>query len=66
MTPRGRYNHEDPDGRKLSIDFWDTAGQEQFDRPITLRARSRAVYARHASSIYMRTVVSHECDEMWR
>merc|ERR1719410_2555442 len=27
-----RYNHEDADGREWKIDFWDTAGQEQFDR----------------------------------
>jgi Rab-like protein 2 len=27
-----RYNHAEDDGRSYSIDFWDTAGQEQFDR----------------------------------
>lgn len=27
-----RYNHEDDNGRAYSIDFWDTAGQEQFDK----------------------------------
>jgi len=27
-----RYNHEGDDGRPWAIDFWDTAGQEQFDR----------------------------------
>merc|ERR1719410_1050309 len=27
-----RYSHEDSSGRKWAIDFWDTAGQEQFDR----------------------------------
>mmetsp|Transcript_73756 Transcript_73756/g.130257 ORF Transcript_73756/g.130257 Transcript_73756/m.130257 type:complete len:234 (+) Transcript_73756:48-749(+) len=27
-----RYHHVADDGRRWSVDFWDTAGQEQFDR----------------------------------
>eukprot|EP00928_Gymnodinium_smaydae_P012434 TRINITY_DN14509_c0_g1_i2.p1 TRINITY_DN14509_c0_g1~~TRINITY_DN14509_c0_g1_i2.p1 ORF type:complete len:263 (-),score=38.74 TRINITY_DN14509_c0_g1_i2:166-864(-) len=27
-----RHNHEEESGRRWSIDFWDTAGQEQFDK----------------------------------
>lgn len=27
-----RYDHEDDSGKRWAVDFWDTAGQEQFDR----------------------------------